>query len=86
MIKVYLKSVDGFSKSRKFKTIKGAQKFAQKYVGEHPEIGIGYAISSDGVCRIMVKGATLGELFPKTGGIKHEISGSNQRNPRSTSQ
>lgn len=63
-ITVYLRSVDGFSKTRKYKTLAGAQKFAQDYAGKHPEIGSGYAISGDGVCRIMVKGITLKELFP----------------------
>jgi len=65
-ITVFLRSVDGFSKSRKFKTLDGARKFAQAYAGKTPELGGGYAISADGVCRIMVSGAKLSELFPES--------------------
>jgi hypothetical protein len=67
VITVYLKAVDGFSKTRKFKTLKGAQRFAQDYVGETPDLGRGYAVSWDGVGRIMVQGVSLRELFPKAG-------------------
>jgi hypothetical protein len=64
IIKVHLLSVDGFSKSRRFKTLAGAQKFAQHYVGDAPELGGGYAISWDGVCRITTN-IPLKKLFPK---------------------
>jgi hypothetical protein len=67
MITVYLVSVDGFSKRRKFKTLKGAQRFAQAYAGETPELAGSYAISGDGVCRIMADGARLKDLFPMAG-------------------
>lgn len=64
-IKVHLRAVDGFAKTRTFKTLAGAQKFAQRYAGRGPEIGGGYyAISADGVCRITVDGAKLRDLFP----------------------
>lgn len=63
-IVVSYRSVDHFSKRRRFKTLAGARRFAQKYVGETPELGSCYAVSGDGVGRIMVSGATLLELFP----------------------
>jgi len=63
-ITVRYSSVDGFRKTRTFKTLKGAQKFATKYVGETPEFGSYYAVSFDGVGKITVSGTTLEELFP----------------------
>ena len=68
-IKVKYSSIDGYHKYATFKTLKGAQKFAQKWVGEHPDIGMGfgagYAVSYDGIGKIEVAGdATLKDLFP----------------------
>jgi hypothetical protein len=71
-IKVRYKSVDGGSKSRKFKSLKAASKFAREFVGDHPEIGWTYAVSGDGVGRIMVEGAKLAELFPADGITRDE--------------
>lgn len=62
-IRVSLRSVDGFAKTRTFKTLKGARAFAQIYVGLCPSIGTGYAVSDDGVCTIRVTGCTLDALF-----------------------
>lgn len=65
-IRVHYSAIDGFSKTRTFKTLKGAQRFAQKYVGKHPEIGTGYAVSGSGVGKVTVSGdATLQALFPE---------------------
>lgn len=63
-IRVRYQSIDRFRKTAKFKTLKGAQRFAHDWVGEHPEIGSHYAVSGDGVGKITVTGATLAELFP----------------------
>jgi len=62
-ITVKYTSVDGAQMKRSFKTKAGARKFAAKYVGERPEIGRGYAVSSDGVGKVVVDGLTLHELF-----------------------
>jgi hypothetical protein len=62
-ITVRLSSIDGFRKTRKFKTLDGARKFAVSYAGQSPEFGMGYAISDDGVCKITCDGCTLSELF-----------------------
>jgi hypothetical protein len=65
MIKVYYQSVDHCRKTRSFKTLAGAQKFAQAWVGETPELGTFYAVSADGVGKVTVSGASLKALFPK---------------------
>lgn len=58
-------SCDGCSKKHTFKTLKGARKYAQEYVGEHPDIGSSYAVSYDGIGTIsIISGTTLAELFP----------------------
>lgn len=68
-ITVRYSSVDWYSKTRYFKTIEGARKWAQKMVGERPEISTAfqYAVSGDGVGKITVRGATLKDLFPGSG-------------------
>ena len=70
-IKIKYRSCDGCKKNRVFSTVEKAQKFAQKYVGEHPEIGLSpfgnhYAVSADGVGIIEVSGIKLKELFPES--------------------
>jgi len=45
--------------------LKGAQKYAQLMIGTHPEIGRLYAISHDGIGKIMATGCKLADLFPK---------------------
>jgi hypothetical protein len=61
---VRYRSIDRFSKTRTFKTLAGAQKFAQGWIGEYPSLGGGYAVSDDGVGKIIVHGASLRDLFP----------------------
>jgi hypothetical protein len=64
-ISVTYNSLDGYRKTRVFGSLKGARKFAQDWVGEHPEIGSTYAVSSDGIGKVQVAGdATLNDLFP----------------------
>jgi hypothetical protein len=62
-ITVTYTSIDRCRTVRTFKTLAGARKFAAEYVGHHPEIGCGYAISSDGIGKVTVKGCTLANLF-----------------------
>ena len=64
VIRVSYRSVDGYSKTRTFKTLKSARRFAHSWVGEHPDMGTGYAVSYDGVGRITVSGCRLIDLFP----------------------
>jgi hypothetical protein len=63
-IKVRYSTVDGFKKARTFKTLKGARDFAHHFLGKHPDLGTSYAISSDGIGKITVQGASLADLFP----------------------
>ena len=63
MIKINYSSVDGYRESRSFKTLKGARKYAQHWVGKNPEIGSSYAISGDGVGKIRAEGVVLADLF-----------------------
>lgn len=65
MIKVRYSSIDGFKKTKTFKTLKGAQKAAHYWIGAHPEIGSTYAVSGDGVGKVTLQGATLKEVFPE---------------------
>ena len=77
MITTHYSAIDGFRARRTFKTLKGAQKYAQERVGKHPDIatGWGYAVSDDGIGKITVEGAlveggrriTLADLFPEDG-------------------
>lgn len=68
-IKVKYTSIDRCRKAGTFGTLRGAQKFAQRWVGRHPEIGevFQYAVCANGVGKVTVQGATLAELFPGHG-------------------
>lgn len=65
MIKVKYISVDSYGRGKwkTFKTLKGARKFAQYWVGKHPELGSTYAVSGDGVGKIVAEGVALKDLF-----------------------
>jgi hypothetical protein len=63
IIKVKYSSVDGYNKVRSFKTLTGARKFAQEWVGKNPDLGSYYAVSDDGVGKITVNGVPLKALF-----------------------
>lgn len=65
MIKVLYQASDGYRLTKKYKTLRGAQRFAQKWVGSTPELGTGYAASFDGIGTIRVQGASLSDLFPE---------------------
>ena len=68
-IRLSYKAVDGASVYRTFATVEGARSFAQKWVGETPELGSYYAVSGDGVGKLMIDGpVTWKELFPKLAG------------------
>lgn len=66
-IHVTYTSVDRYRKSAYFKTLAGAQAFAQKWVGKHPEIshGFGYAVSGDGIGKVTCEGCAIADLFPE---------------------
>jgi|GEM_PF-6925645 len=69
-IKIRYQSVDRFRESRKFKSLAGARRYAQKMVGKFPEMGFAYAVSQDGIGTLHAEGCRLEDLFgndkPKT--------------------
>ena len=65
MITVRYYSIDGYRKTRQYKTLNGARKFAQAYVGANPTMGMSYAVSDDGIGKITVTGTSLEALFGK---------------------
>lgn len=54
-------SIDGCRITRTFKTLKRAKAWAIYWIGERPERGRSYAVSSDGVGKIS---GDIDELFP----------------------
>ena len=65
-IKVRYSSVDGYGVTWSGKTVAGARRWAQKWIGETPDCGRSYAVSDDGVGKIVPRqGCTLRDLFPK---------------------
>lgn len=66
-ITVSYSAIDGTRFSQEFKTLRGAQRFAQKWVGTKPEISdmFQYAVSFDGVGKVTCQGCRLRELFPE---------------------
>lgn len=62
-MKITYQSCDGARKTRTFKTLAGARKFAQEWVGKNPEMGSRYAISGDGIGKITAEGVELRALF-----------------------
>lgn len=71
MIKLRYSSVDRVSKRGSFKTLEGARKWAQRWVGEAPDLGGWYAVSFDGVGKVeVISGCQLVELFPRCAPIE----------------
>jgi len=64
-IKVRYQSLDRYSESRTFKTLAGARKYAQKWVGPTPEVGGFYAVSGDGMGKVTAN-VPMRDLFPAT--------------------
>jgi hypothetical protein len=63
VITVVYSSIDRFRKKRTFKTLAGARKFAQEWVGKNPDMGTSYAVADDGVGKIEAWGCKLADLF-----------------------
>ncbi len=62
-ITVRYSAIDGFRRTRTFRTLQGAEAWATHYVGKDADFGQSYAVSSDGVGKVTVTGCTIGELF-----------------------
>ncbi len=63
MIKITYTSIDGFRKTRSFKTLQAARRFAISYVGPQDAEGGHYAVSNDGVGKVTWSGVTRAQLF-----------------------
>jgi hypothetical protein len=67
MIQLHYSSADDMQgEIKKFPTVEAAGVWARKMLGDHPEVGPGYAVSGDGIAKVSVlsAGLRLGELFP----------------------
>lgn len=62
-IEIRYRACDGFSAVKKFKTLAGARRYAQKMVDTAVEFGPYYAVSFDGIGRITVTGIDIKKLF-----------------------
>lgn len=68
MIFLRYRSIDGVNQRKQFTTLKGAREFAHKMIGPHPDLGASYAVSNDGIGKIIpIEGASLADLFPPAG-------------------
>jgi hypothetical protein len=71
VLSVYFRTTDHYSETRKFATLEGARAYAQRRIGETPEMDSYYAVSPWGDARITVRGtvgdraASVRDLFPK---------------------
>jgi hypothetical protein len=64
-IRVSVRTIDRFSQTRTFKTLAGARKYAQKWVGAHPEQStFGGVVGTYGDSKVSWSGATYDEMFP----------------------
>jgi len=54
------------TKTYRCRSLEKARQKAWYHPGEHAELGAHYAVSSDGVVRVCVTGATLAEIFPES--------------------
>jgi hypothetical protein len=65
-IRVTYSTVDGYRVYRTFKTLKGASRFAVKWIGETPEVSttFNYAVGPSG-CSKITSNIPVGDLFPK---------------------
>jgi hypothetical protein len=64
-ITVRYSAIDNVKIVRKFSNIEKARDFAVEMIGENPEFGSTYAVSGDGVGKVVVEGISLADLFKK---------------------
>lgn len=75
LIKLRFSTADRYSKTRTFKTLKGARKWAHEMIGAHPDISLQfrYAVGMYGDSKIEIReGTTFAELFPGTAGAEND--------------
>lgn len=65
LIRMYYSTIDGVNIHKACETIEEARSWAMTWVGEHPEIGSYYAISGDGIGKVMVDDCSIRDIFPE---------------------
>lgn len=65
-ISIIYESIDGCNKVRHCETLAGARAWAMYWVGECPDLGSYYAVSADGIGKVMVNGCSIHDIFPPT--------------------
>jgi hypothetical protein len=63
MVELHYLTIDHHYVIRKYKSIKNARRFAHRMMGEFPDIGLGYAVSNDGVGTLRCYGCKMADLF-----------------------
>lgn len=61
IVNIYYVAVDGYRKSWSY-TKDGAAAKIRRLLGSNYDLGLGYAVSGDGVGRVTIEGATFEEL------------------------
>lgn len=85
-IVIHHEAIDGAKGFKKFNDLKWARQEAQKWVGKHPEIGSTYAVSGDGIVKVMVEGAALSEIFPAPANEAQVFAMKHQPEPQSETE
>jgi hypothetical protein len=62
-IVVRYSTIDRYGKTWRYSTRKGAAKKVRELLGKHFDIGSNYAVSGDGIGKVVLDGATFAELF-----------------------
>lgn len=66
VIRIRYSTIDHFSETRTFKTLKGARRYAKRRMGTMFDIGSGYAVDMFGTGKITVSGTDLYTLLDVT--------------------
>ena len=63
LIKLRYSTIDRFSETRTFKTLKGARAYAKRRIGTTFDLGSTYAVDMFGTGKLEASGVSLAELF-----------------------
>jgi hypothetical protein len=68
VIRVRYSTIDRFSESKRFKTLKGARAYVARRLGTSYDLGGNYAVSGDGVGKLMANVPMTLLVAPETSG------------------
>ena len=57
-IKFRLSTIDRFSETKTFRTLEGAKTYVKKRLGDHYDVGMGYAVDMFGTGKLVILGGT----------------------------